>query len=92
MLWDCFGFSGCLVTLTPIEGMMNSAYYSKLIRRTVSCDMQRAFPEGEGVFQQDLAPCHTSKQVKKVFKAAISILNCQETRSISTQYKTFGEF
>ena len=54
---------------------MNSAYYSKLIRRTVSCDMQRAFPEGEEVFQQDLAPCHTSKQVKKVFKAAINILN-----------------
>ena len=27
--------------------------------------MNRLFPDGSGVFQQDLAPCHTSKQVKK---------------------------
>ena len=26
--------------------------------------MNQLFPDGSGVFQQDLAPCHTSKQVK----------------------------
>ena len=31
-------------------------------------DMTKAFPEGDGLFQQDLAPCHTSKAVSGVFK------------------------
>ena len=26
--------------------------------------MARKFPEGLGIFQQDLAPCHTSRKVK----------------------------
>ena len=55
---------------------MNSARYTELIRRTVTRDMQRVFPESGGVFQQGLAPCHTSKQVKKVFnEAAINVLD-----------------
>ena len=58
MFWGCFSFSG-VGTLSPIEGMMNSARYTELIRRKVTRDMQRAFPEGGGVFQQDLL--HASK-------------------------------
>jgi len=30
--------------------------------------MREAFPENEGLFQQDLAPCHASKKVKEFFK------------------------
>ena len=69
MFWGCFGFSG-IGTLVPIEGMMNSARYTELIQRTIVRDMQRAFPEAGGIFQQDLASCHTSKQVKGVFRQA----------------------
>ena len=69
MFWCCFRFSG-VGTLAPIEGMMNSARYTELIQPTIIRDMQRAFPEGGGIFQQDLAPCHTSQQVKRVFRQA----------------------
>ena len=31
-------------------------------------DIKRAFPNVGGIFQQDLAPCHTAKKVKKVFE------------------------
>ena len=44
MFWGCYSFSG-VGTLSPIEGMMNSARYTELIRRTVTRNMQRAFPE-----------------------------------------------
>ena len=30
--------------------------------------MERTFPNGGGIFQQDLAPCHTAKKVKKFLK------------------------
>ena len=75
MFWSSFGFSG-VETLTPIERMINSVYYMELIRRTVSRDRQMAFPEGGGVFQQNFAPCHATKLVKKVFsETLINILD-----------------
>ena len=37
----------------------------EVIQRRVIPEIHRLFPDGSGVFQQDLAPCHTSKQVKK---------------------------
>ena len=40
---------------------------SELIRRAVTRDMQKAFHEAGIIFQLDLAPCYSSKQVKKVF-------------------------
>ena len=30
--------------------------------------MQTTFPDGGGIFQQDLAPCRAAKKVKKVFQ------------------------
>ena len=30
--------------------------------------MQTAFPDGEGIFQRDLIPCHAVKKMKKVFR------------------------
>ena len=50
-------------SLCPIHGMTNSAHYIEVI-----LDMRKAFPDGLGVFQQDLAPCHTSKVVTNLFK------------------------
>jgi len=33
------------------------------------------FPEGGGIIQQDLAPCHTSKMMQKFFKESkLSVL------------------
>jgi len=30
--------------------------------------MRRAFPDGGGIFHQDLAPCLSSKKVKRIFR------------------------
>ena len=64
MFWGCFSFYG-IGSLHPVEGMMCSQQYIEVVQRRVIPEMNRLFPDGSGVFQQDLAPCHTSKQVKK---------------------------
>ena len=68
LLWS-FKFSG-VGTLTPFEGMANSARFTILVKQIVTRDMQKAFSEGEVLFQQDLAPCCMFKQFKKVFHEA----------------------
>ena len=47
--------------------MVNADKYIEVIQRKVMKDMERAFPNG-GIFQQDLAPCHTAKIVKTTFE------------------------
>ena len=47
---------------------MRSAQYMDVIEKKAIPDMQKAFPDGSGVFQQDLAPSHTSKIVTNFFK------------------------
>ena len=50
--------------LKPVEGMMNSEKYLDFLKKKVIPEMARKFPESSGIFQQDLAPCHTSRKVK----------------------------
>ena len=44
--------------------------------------MQTAFPDGGVIFQQDLAPCHVAKNVKKMlvfdsdYVFALKIVSC----------------
>jgi len=54
MFWASFSFSG-VGSLMSIEGIMNSDKYIDVIERKVIPDMGRAFPDGEGIFQQDIA-------------------------------------
>ena len=44
--------------------MINSENYLDVLTKKVIPEMARKFPEGSGIFQQDLAPCHTSRKVK----------------------------
>ena len=44
--------------------MMNSEKYLDVPTKKVIPEMARKFPIGSGIFQQDLAPCHTSRKVK----------------------------
>ena len=60
MFWGCFSFYG-IGSLHPVEGMMRSQQYIEVVQRRVIPEMNRLFPDGSGVFQQDLAPCHASK-------------------------------
>ena len=67
MFWGSFSFKG-IGSLFPVEGIMNANKYIEVIQRKMVRDMERAFSNGEGIFQYDLAPCHTAKKVKKFFE------------------------
>ena len=81
MFWGSFSDSA-VGYLVPIEGMMNSDKYNDVIEKKVVPDMKRAFPDGGGIFQHDLTPCHSSKKVKTVFrKHKLSVLEWPGTSS-----------
>jgi len=67
MFWGCFSYGG-VGSLVPVEGMMRANQYADVIRKKVLKDMEEAFPNGDGIFQHDLAPCHTAKQIGKLLK------------------------
>uniref|UniRef100_A0A2L2YHU5 Transposase, partial n=1 Tax=Parasteatoda tepidariorum TaxID=114398 RepID=A0A2L2YHU5_PARTP len=64
MFWGCFGYNG-VGPLQPIDGMMRSEQYITILGKKVVPELKKRYPDGTGIFQQDLAPCHTSKIVKK---------------------------
>ena len=63
MFWGCFSYYG-VGPLKPVEGVMNSEKYLNVLTKKVIPEMARKFQEGSGIFQQDSAPCHTSRKVK----------------------------
>ena len=63
MFWGSFTANG-LGGLITVDGMMNSEKYIEVLRRKVIPDLANYYPAGDGVFQQDLAPCHSSKKTK----------------------------
>ena len=65
MFWGFFSLSG-VGSLYLVSGIMNPNNNIDVIQRNVMRDMQTAFPGGRGIFEQDLAPCHIAKKVKKV--------------------------
>jgi hypothetical protein len=67
MFWECFTFTGP-GSLVPIEGMINSEKYSDIIKCRVVQTMEENFSNGDGIFLHDLAPCHSSRKVKKVIE------------------------
>ena len=67
MFWRSFSFKS-IGSLFTIKGMMNANKYIEIIQGKVVRDMERAFPNEGGIFQQDLAPCHTAKKSEKVFE------------------------
>ncbi|GFT41219.1 zinc finger protein Gfi-1b [Trichonephila clavipes] len=74
MRWGYFTFRGP-GSLVPVEGMMNSKQYIFIIEIKI-VPMMQAFPSGVGIFQQDLAPCHTSKITTNFFqKRKIPVLD-----------------
>lgn len=67
MFWGCMSYNGP-GPLVPVEGMMNSDKYIHLLQSRVVPLLSQMFPESDGIFQQDSAPCHTSKKCKKFFR------------------------
>ena len=63
MFWGYFSYYG-VGPLKPVEGVMNSEKYLDVLTKIVIPEIERKFPEGSGVFQEDLATYHTSRKVK----------------------------
>ena len=47
--------------------MINSDKYKAILQTHLLPVLQRDLPDGNGIFQQDLAPCHTSKKMRAFF-------------------------
>ena len=62
-----FSLSG-LRSCYPCSGIINANKYINVVNHKVMRDMQSAFPDGGGIFQHNLAPCHSAKKVQKVLQ------------------------
>jgi len=71
MFWGCFSAQG-LGPIVPLVGSVNGAVHLETIRKHVIPTMKRFFPNGDGIFQEDNAPCHKSKIVAE-FRAKKNI-------------------
>ena len=82
MFWEGFTWKG-VGSLVPIEGMMNTDKYIDVLKRRAFPDLKRAFPGENGIFQQDLAPCHSSRKTVKFFQEnQVSVLDWPGTPRI----------
>ena len=66
MFWGSMSYAG-VGSLCPIQGTMNADKYMDIINSKIKSDMEEAFGNMEGIYQQDLAPCHRAKKVKALF-------------------------
>jgi len=67
MFWGTFTVKGP-GRLIPVDGMMNSDKYKEILTKHLLPVIKNDFPDGNAIFQQDLAPCHTSGKMQKFFK------------------------
>ena len=67
MFWSCFSYYG-VGRVHVIEGTLNTdGYLSEIINGRLLQQMTEWYPQGNGIFQQDNAPCHVSKKAMKHF-------------------------
>ena len=67
MFWGSFTAKGP-GRLIVIEGMMKSDKYKATLHSYLLPVLERDFADGNCIFQQDLAPCHTSKKMRTFFE------------------------
>lgn len=65
MVWGCFSFNG-VGQLAWIDRLkIDSSLYCQILKHTLYPSIEKLHPDGQFIFQQDNAPCHTSKMSKK---------------------------
>lgn len=64
MMWGMFSYKGT-GRLHVCESTMNSASYLQVLQTRMLPHFREWFPENDGVFMQDGAPCHTARVVKR---------------------------
>lgn len=67
MFWGSFTAKG-VGRLVIVNGMMNSEKYESVLTTHLLPTIHECFPNNDGIFQQDLATCHTSKRMKRFFQ------------------------
>lgn len=68
MFWGCFGYQGT-GRIHVVEGTLNSeVYVNEIVRCRVLPQLQDWFADGSGIFQQDNAPCHSSRLTTRFFE------------------------
>ena len=60
MIWAAISYHG-LHCIVPIEGNLTGQAYADILRDNLRPLCVRHFPVGNGVFQQDNAPCHRAR-------------------------------
>lgn len=63
MVWSMMSVHG-VGRLHIVEGRMNQQQYVKVLEKKLLPELPIRFPNGDGIFQQDGAPCHTARSVK----------------------------
>lgn len=74
MVWGMFSWS-TLGPLISVETSLNSTEYLRIVADHVHPFMAVMFPDGDGYFQQDNAPCHRARTVSQWFEEHESEFN-----------------
>ena len=64
MIWSVISANG-VGRLQIVEGMMNSQKYINILQDHLLPQLNQWYPEGDAIFMQDRATCHTSKASMK---------------------------
>lgn len=64
MVWGCMSARG-VGNLYFIEGTVNAVKYQDILENQLLPSVDRLYPEGDVLFQQDGASCHTAKTTKR---------------------------
>lgn len=76
MVWGCMSYKST-GRLHFVQGTMNSDQYMSVLKDRLLPSAHDMFPRQKWVFQQDLAPCHTSKKVRKTLKLNLNFIRVQ---------------
>ena len=62
MIWSCFSYAGTGRAHVVEQTLNSEEYISKIIDSCVIPQLHDWYPQNNGIFQQDKAPCHVSKR------------------------------
>jgi transposase len=66
MVWGCMSSAG-VGMLHFIDGTVDGGAYVEILSTRLLPSLERLHPDGDCLFQQDGAPCHTSKVAQRWF-------------------------
>ena len=64
MVWGCISTGG-VGSKHRVHGTLNAAQYIKILKFCAQPSIKHYFKDGDGIYQQDNAPCHTANTVKE---------------------------